>query len=366
MAGKTFPGIGDKEDDSSPLAPADAEDTGRTPAPSSQYYSGPTVVDDAKVEEGLQKLRSLDAPVDSLPGAVDTALEIIESGGHDLPGFVPGTLKDGGRGTFIGHSVVAPLPLAPEPEKPFDDRMRGTLYGHMLHLPDLVQATPEEPSSRELTLVDRSAPTSHAVAVYQPQPQLAQHHLETAIPEEAEAYPVSSRYRSIPIDLEAGSRRKLIVRVAAAAIAIAAIVGAALIWLHMNGEEPDMPIRPAVTAQPASPEAHPAARSPLLIQPLAPPAPAEAPAPAGDRLAPTARMDAPAHAADDQPRTRPAPERARTTSTPRPATPAAAAPARAERRRPAAAAPGEAPAKARGGKKQTEEDPDGTLAPTIE
>src|SRR6185312_406190 len=169
MAGKTFPGIGDAEDESSPTARADDGDTGSTPLPASPYYSGPTVVDDAKVEEGLQKLRSLDAPADdSLPAAVDTALDLVESGGHDRPGFVPGALKDGGRGTFIGHSVVTPLPVAPPAEKPFDDRMRGTLYGHMLHLPDLVQAVPEEPTSRELTIVDRSAPTSHAVEVYQP------------------------------------------------------------------------------------------------------------------------------------------------------------------------------------------------------
>jgi len=165
MAGKTFPGIGDAEDESSPNAAADAADSGAEPAPVGQYYSGPTVVDDAKVEEGLQKLRALDAPADSLPAEADTALDIVESGGHERPSFPP-NLKDGGRGTFIGHSVVTPLPVAPE--KPFDDRMRGTLYGHMLHLPDLVQAVPEEPSSRELTIVDRSAPTSHAVEVYQP------------------------------------------------------------------------------------------------------------------------------------------------------------------------------------------------------
>jgi hypothetical protein len=367
MAGKTFPGIGDSEDESSPLAPADAEDTGGTPASTSQFYSGPTVVDDAKVEEGLQKLRSLDLPLDaaSASGSVDTALDIIESGGNQMPGFVPGLLKDGGRGTFIGHSVVAPLPIVVEPEKPFDDRMRGTLYGHMLHLPELVQQpTPEEPSSRELTLVDRSAPTSHAVAVYQP--ELARQHLDLAngIPEEAEAYPISNRNRSIPIDLDAGSGRKLVIRVAAAAIAIAAIVGAALIWLHMNSEEPDVPSRPAMTAQPLVPATAP---SGMVIQPLRARPTVEVPPPAIERPAATARLDVPAAPEDEPPRARAAPERARTTATPRPASPpGAAAPARADHRRGPAAAPGEAPAKGRGGKKQVEDDPDGTLAPSIE
>ena len=55
-----------------------------------------------------------------------------------------------------------------EPEKPYDDRMRGTLFGHMLHLPELKLPAPEEPSSRELTIVDQSAPTSQALEVYQP------------------------------------------------------------------------------------------------------------------------------------------------------------------------------------------------------
>ena len=43
MAGKTFPGIGDLEDEVPPLDPADAADS----AGSGSYYSGPTVVDDA-------------------------------------------------------------------------------------------------------------------------------------------------------------------------------------------------------------------------------------------------------------------------------------------------------------------------------
>ncbi len=348
MAGKTFPGIGDLEDESSPTAPADAADTGSTPLPSSQYYSGPTVVDDAKVEEGLQKLRALDAPADSLPAATDTALDIVESGGHERPSFLPG-LKDGGRGTFIGHSVVTPLPVAPEPEKPFDDRMRGTLYGHMLHLPDLVQAVPEEPSSRELTIVDRSAPTSHAIDVYQPA-RAAQHvDLAAGIPDEAEAYPVSNRYRSIPIDLESGSRRKLIVRAVAAAVAIAAIVGAALIWLRLNSDEPDAPSRPTLTL-PAP--AAPTAPRPVIVQPMAPPAGTQAEPPAVERAAPEARTEAPAPLPDEE-RPRPAPERARATS------------ARSERRH-ASAAAGEALAKPKSAKPKAEEDPDGTLAPSIE
>ncbi|HXJ20773.1 MAG TPA: hypothetical protein VMT03_11110 [Polyangia bacterium] len=351
MAGKTFPGIGD-EDESSPVDPADASDSGATPAPGSPYYSGPTVVDDAKVEEGLLKLRSLDAPSDLLPGEVDSALDIVESGGHQMPGWSSVVTKDGGRGTMIGHSVVPPTPVVPPAqEKPFDDRMRGTLYGHMLHLPDqLVQPAPEEPSTRELTIVDRSAPTSHAVEVYQPE---AVRRAAAGIPQ-AEAFPVSNRYRSIPIDLDAGSRRKTVLRVLAAGAAIAAIVGAALIWLHMNNDEPDQPTRPAAVAQPVQP-------APPPVAPPAAPAPAAPPAavvvePMAAPTAPSAVQPVPAV-------TRPAPERARTTATLRPATPPSATPARTERHHPA---PGEGPAKPRPSKHQVEEDPDGTLAPTIQ
>ncbi len=70
MAGKTFPGMGELEEQSAD--PADAADSGATPAPSGPFYSGPTVVDDVKVEEGLQKLRALDAPPAAVAGAIDT------------------------------------------------------------------------------------------------------------------------------------------------------------------------------------------------------------------------------------------------------------------------------------------------------
>jgi hypothetical protein len=348
MAGKTFPGIGDAEDESAPVDSADATDSGATPAPGSPYYSGPTVVDDLKVEEGLQKLRSLDAPSDLLPGDGDSAVDIVESGGHRMPIYTSVLAKDGGRGTMIGHAIVPPVTAPPQPEKPFDDRLRGTLYGHMLHLPDqLVQPTPEEPSERALTIVDRSAPTSHAVEVYQPD---VARRSAAGIPQ-AEAFPVSNRYRSIPIDLEAGSRRKTVVRVLAATGAIAAIVGAALIWLRMNNDEPE-PIRPAVVTQPAQP-------APAVVPP--PSAPATAPAavvvqPLAAPTTPVVQPPLPGTA-------RPAPERARTTATLRPASPPSATPARAERHHPVA---GEAPAKPRATKHQVEDDPDGTLAPSIQ
>ncbi|HVT09923.1 MAG TPA: hypothetical protein VHO67_20815, partial [Polyangia bacterium] len=248
MAGKTFPGMGELEDQ-----PADPADSGATPAPSGPFYSGPTVVDDVKVEEGLQKLRALDAPPAAVAGAIDTAAEIVESGGHQLPPYahpsLHAPLKDGGRGTYIGHSVVGGVPPA-EPEKPYDDRMRGTLFGHMLHLPDLKLPAPEEPSSRELTIVDQSAPTSQALEIYQPEPPRAvsrdlARRAAAGIPEEAEAFPRSDRYRSVPVEVDSAPHNKILLRVGIAAAAIAAIVGAAVIWLHTSTEEPELQSRTA-------------------------------------------------------------------------------------------------------------------------
>ena len=363
MAGKTFPGVGELEDQ--PASPADAADSGATPAPSaSPFYSGPTVVDDVKVEEGLQKLRALDAPV-AVVGAIDidTAPEIVDSGRHQMPPYgqssLHAPLKDGGRGTYIGHSVTDGVPRI-EPEKPYDDRMRGTLYGHMLHLPELKLPAPEEPSSRELTIVDQSAPTSHALEIYQPNAaRPASRDLATraaaGIPQEAEAFPRSDRYRSIPVEVESGSHSKLLLRVGIAAAAIAAIVGAAVIWLHTSTEEPELQARPAPTA----PRAEPPAPAPI----------APAPAAAGTPPAPAAAVDSPAEPlAVKPPRevTRPAPERARNVAA-RPGTSPPAGMARPEHHRPGAALPADAPLKTRSGKHSSvEDDPDGTLAPSIE
>lgn len=359
MAGKTFPGIGELEDES--LDPADAADSGATPAPSGPYYSGPTVVDDAKVEASLQKMRSLDAPLNEVGGAEDSARELVESGAHQMPSFTPPLGKDAGRGTFIGHSVAEALPQPPA-EKPFDDRMRGTLYGHMLHLPELNLPAPEEPSSRELTIVDRSAPTSHAVEVYQPE---VARRAASGVPQEAEAFPRSDRYRSIPIEIETEAKNRTFVRVGIAAAAIAAIVGAAIIWLHTSTDDPEGPARPAVIAQPVAPPAP----APIVVptRPATPPA-AAPPAPA---TAEAAQPEAPSPK-PVRDGLRPSTERARTLTVRPATTPPAAPPARPEHHHASSSGPDEAPAapKARPSRSSHpaagEDDPDGTLAPTIQ
>lgn len=351
MAGKTFPGIGDLEDES--LDPADAADSGATPAPSGPYYSGPTVVDDAKVEASLQQMRSLDAPLTEVTGPEDSARELVESGAHQMPSFTPPMPKDGGRGTFIGHSVVTPLPQPPA-EKPFDDRMRGTLYGHMMHLPELNLPAPEEPSSRELTIVDRSAPTSRAVEVYQPETALRR----GGVPQEAEAFPRSDRYRSIPIEIEneTEAKNRTFMRVGIAAAALAAVVGAAIIWVHTSTDEPEPPARPAAAAQLAAP---PPATAPIVV-PTAPPAPPPAQAAQPEAPAPKGARDG----------LRPSTERARTLAVRPGTTPPATPSARPEHHHSSGSAEAPAAPKSKPPKPShpaaTDEDPDGTLAPTIQ
>src|SRR6476660_9620284 len=96
MAGKTLPGVGKDGDksggkDAKP-APPPARDSAapRVPERNTAPYSGPTVVDDDKVAEGLKKLRSLDEPLGP-PSAVGQSVadpssaDVTRVGGPGTP-----------------------------------------------------------------------------------------------------------------------------------------------------------------------------------------------------------------------------------------------------------------------------------------
>jgi hypothetical protein len=210
MAGKTLPGIGDDEEsdgqsgekDSSGVSLSGAnteEPTPARPTDRMHHYSGPTVIDEDKVAEGLKRLRSLDEPLGPIPVSTPTLREGMPTvgGGTPLPPIgaaMPGTamptLKEGmptvggmlplattatpaasatglaellrARGTSHGHAITGPnaqgqviVPVAG------DDRMKGTLLGHMLHLPDLPPATEERPA--EVRPAERAAAASGAL-----------------------------------------------------------------------------------------------------------------------------------------------------------------------------------------------------------
>ncbi|HZL18863.1 MAG TPA: hypothetical protein VFG23_14075, partial [Polyangia bacterium] len=158
MAGKTFPGIGELEDESPPVDPADAADSDSSN--SRPFYSGPTVVDDVKVEEGLKKLRSLDAPLGPLTGITKAVVDALESGPSgsmevpidfpslDIPLAPPSPMTHHLRETSVGRNVVGPMAIQPESPPPFDDRaLRGTMFGHSIHAPEFALPAPEEPSA---------------------------------------------------------------------------------------------------------------------------------------------------------------------------------------------------------------------------
>ncbi len=167
MAGKTLPGIGDDEEsdgqsgekDSSGVSLASANTEEPTPSRATNrmhQYSGPTIIDEDKVAEGLKRLRSLDEPLGPIPNSMPTLKEGMPAVGGAAPPATtatPAASAQGlaeilrARGTAHGHAITglnAPGQIIVPAVG--DDRMKGTLLGHMLHLPDLPTATEERPA----------------------------------------------------------------------------------------------------------------------------------------------------------------------------------------------------------------------------
>ncbi len=384
MAGKTFPGIGDLEDEVPPLDPADAADSDS----SLSDYSGPTVVDDAKVEQGLKKLRSLDAPLVPLDGIDQAIVDALADQARATPPvpvpadlLMPQITIDPGRGTAVGRSVSGPV-VGQQTTQPFDDRaLRGTMFGHGVHLPDLEEARRAMlvETSKALAVVERGVPTTNEITVFQPgtYPQ------QEEIPRAEEPYPWSNRAHApeTPIALRTVlPRKQLIIRIAAAGAAIAAIAGAALLWVRST-DEAELNARSAVALPvPRTPKA-------LQVQPIAAtPAPLPT-APAPQPVVPAPVVPAPvAHArnAPSPERDLAAPAEAKSTRPSSSAEPTARHPhgssAHSDRHHPPAssetaptgptttdeAPKPDRPAKPSRTKRPIEEDPDGTMAPTIE
>lgn len=366
MAGKTFPGIGDDP----PLDPADAADSADS---GGEYYSGPTVVDDAKVEMGLQKLRSLDAPPGPLTGITKAVVDALETEPtrtrvEGTP-IIPEITVDSGRETAVGRSVVGPAGgQQTTTTQPFDDKhLRGTMFGHGVHLPEIeLPARPAatQPVSRALAVIDRGAPTHNAVAVFhQPPPP---RYTNGEPPPASSASLRSSRFQNTPYDVpvpEVSRGKKMATRIATVVVGIAAFVGAAMIWIRTNGED-DPVVRPAPVVR--LPPVQAARPIPPPVAPPPPPPAATAPAaPAEAAAAPPAKESA-----------RPAAAHAAADDKDSPAAAPVARRSHAEHHRAAKSAEGQGAAgetkpdkpekPARAAKRGSEEDPDATMAPTIE
>jgi hypothetical protein len=389
MAGKTFPGIGDLEDESPPLGPADAADSSN----SQSHYSGPTVVDEAKVEQGLKKLRSLDAPPGPLTGIHQAIADVLDDPTRVSPQIpvppallMPEITIDPVRGTAVGRSVSGPV-VGQQTTQPFDDRaLRGTMFGHGVHLPDLEEARRAQllETSKALAVVERGVPTTNEITVFQPgtYPQRAEIPLEDEPP-----FPRSARFHAedTPIELRTVlPRKKLFIRIGAAAAGIAAIVVAALLWIRST-DEADLGGRSATTTPAPRPT------RPVEVRPLvAPPAPQPAalapaplpPAPAPTPPAPEAKTPVPKGAATPPGDDDLAAAAAAGPVEAKPARRPHAASSHSDRRHsssPEGTAEGaqklkeggkpdkaEAPPRPTRGKRPVEDDPDATMAPTIE
>jgi hypothetical protein len=394
MAGKTFPGIGELEDEEPPLDAADAADS----AGSASFYSGPTVVDEAKVEQGLKKLRSLDAPPGPQTGihravadAIADPARVTPKVPADAAPLIPEITVDPSRGTAVGRSVSGPLP-GQQTTQPFDDKhLRGTMFGHGVHLPDLEPArrAEEVDTSKALAVVERGKPTNHEIAIFQPGPYA--HYKATPVADApAPPFPRQSRYYRTPIEVQPlPPRRKIIGRIVAAAACIALIVVAALLWVRANTDDLGAPPRPAglpaarpldlhpLTPPPPTPPEVPVAAPPEAHLPAAAPPPAAtAPAAAATRHTPTTDRDDEAAAPPAPPaRPRPAAVPSAATHHTRPGAkhhPEAGAegsdkPDQGDKSDGKPAGKSDAvegkPAK---GKRPVEDDPDATMAPTIE
>jgi hypothetical protein len=394
MAGKTFPGIGDLEDESPPLDPADAADS--SSSNSQSHYSGPTVVDEAKVEQGLKKLRSLDAPPGPLTGIHQAIADVLDDPARTAPQnpippalLMPEITIDPARGTAVGRSVSGPV-VGQQTTQPFDDRaLRGTMFGHGVHLPDLEEARRAMlvETSKALAVVERGVPTTNEITVFQPgtYPQRTEIPLEDEPP-----FPRSARFHpeDTPIELRTVvPRKKLIIRVVAAGACIAAIVVAALLWVRSTDEaypgnrstttipasQPTRPVevRPVVAPLPTAPAPQPAA---IASPPPTPPGP-EPRAPAPEAKAPARKATA-APSGDDDPAATAVPVEAKpvrrphavSTHSDRHHSPSSEGAAEGAEKLNEGTKPdkAEAPTRPTRGKRPIEEDPDATMAPTIE
>jgi hypothetical protein len=351
MAGKTLPGIGedesgehdaaDKSDSSLRLGAGatggltGARSTDRMPLtiPVATGFSGPTVVDDDKVAEGLKKLRSLDEPLGPTPMATMTTGTIqpgmlappssttIQPGTmapmtpvSSMPTVKEGTptLKEGmpavgaappvitpavaaaellrSRGTAHGHALSgnsvnpALLPVA------IDDRMKGTLLGHSLHLPDL-----PEPGSEEKPASPRPAEVRSIAAVQQVPPAGALRPSEMVADfSNGDARFFESDATSTDFESER-PRPNLMFRGVVFFAVVSVFAVAAFAWVNArNKSEPEAQVAaPAPAPEPAAAvEPHPAA--PVAAEPAPAAAAPTEPAPAVPVAAEPAPTPAPA------------------------------------------------------------------------
>src|SRR6187551_2761068 len=93
-------------------------------------YSAPTVVDDAKVAEGLKQLRAWYQPDPDAPAVPDDRESVVDSPAEPTKLGMPYP-----RPTAVGHAT-ATGPQQAEQRPALPDPMRGTMFGHDVHRPE--------------------------------------------------------------------------------------------------------------------------------------------------------------------------------------------------------------------------------------
>ena len=363
MAGKTFRGVGQDDDDDDRPRLIDEDD-------SRGLHSGPTVVDDQKVAEVLKKLRSLDKAPGPLTGVTEVVLDsnsseqtriddtgpAVQLGSTMEADTGPASLEDVmyplKRATAIGRSLSTPA--VGQPVTVAADAQRGTMFGHSIHLPDVNAPDAEvdaELSSGAVQFLDGAPPPTQPFpladrpAVVVPPP--------TSAPIARFRTPFEPDLHTQVLDSPRPKSRRAFAFLVGLSIAGAGVYA----WSKYGGSHSPLPeTQPQATAPAVVPIPSPApAAAP------APPEPAAAAAPAAPEPAPSA--PAPAAAAP----TAAAHEPAAAPPSKEPASPAPSTTSRSRRSRHSSERRTSTSAKARpAGEegKPAQDDPDATMAPS--
>ena len=202
-------------------------------------YSAPTVVDDAKVAEGLKQLRAWYQPE---AGEADDDRESVV----DAPSEPTKLGMPYPRPTAVGHSTSDTD--QPEQRSVAPDPMRGTMFGHDVHRPELDDSSgPSDPllssTSEPTDLPPRNAETMRHLAWRGPGADAGAEvapfadflRREAARPRQPVGFPLPHAEET---DSIAVSRRRITSNVLLAVFGTTAVVTAVLLGLRSGTPEP--------------------------------------------------------------------------------------------------------------------------------
>jgi hypothetical protein len=292
VAGKTFSGVGGENS-----TPDAYEDDARG------VYSGPTVVDDRKVEAGLEQLRSLDRP----PGPLTGITKAVVDPGSGEPTQVAELASYNARPTAVGRSASAP---AAQPVTIPVDAVRGTMFGHSIHLPDInaPDSTMEELSSGSVQVIDSESGPQPVQPFPLAEPMMRAAAQRAAAARAAAPAPVA---RSLFADVDADVRidanigaggdafevdtdvvvpRRRWPRIAAVVAGLGMLGGAAVLLFERGSDSKSIALPPPAATAPASAPTEDPPPVKTVQAPTPAPAPAAAQAPAAAEMPPPAEI----------------------------------------------------------------------------